>query len=54
MCIFYTLNGLPLLTIGIKCMKAIIYNRFMVQLRNSILDNIGAVIPVKLWNRGPF
>jgi hypothetical protein len=38
----------------LKYMKAIIYNLFMVQLKNSFLVNFGAEIPVKLWNRGPF
>jgi hypothetical protein len=35
-------------------MKAIIYKRFMAQFRKSLLANLGAEIPVKLWNRGPF
>jgi len=35
-------------------MKAIIYNRFIIHLRNTFLVNFGAEIPVKLWNRGPF
>ena len=35
-------------------MKAIIYKHLIAQLRHSLLANYGAVIPVKLWNRGPF
>jgi hypothetical protein len=35
-------------------MIAIIYKRLIAQLRQSLLANFGAEIPVKLWNRGPF
>ncbi len=35
-------------------MKTLIYRRFMAQLRQTLLANMGAEIPVKLWNRGPF
>jgi len=34
-------------------MKASFYKRFMLRFRNSLLQNLGTEIPIRLWNKGP-
>jgi hypothetical protein len=46
--------GYLFLNVVLIGMIAIIYKRVIAHLRQSLLANFGAEIPVKLWNRGPF
>ena len=43
-----------LLSFGVlNDMKSSLYKRFMLRFRNSLLQNLGTEIPVRLWNKGP-
>ena len=53
MCKIYTSIGLPFPFLGIKDMKTFIYKRIIAKFKNSLLENMGTHIPVKLWNKGP-